>query len=458
MLDEFKSSDSYFLTIRSLVGWLAFISFIAACAAIIYFDDIQITQTQYQETPTIYNVRIFGGIKIVDGMSIALFIILIVYQFFHQNIVLTPFHRYIGIVFAVYCYAALIGFIYSFFYRYDYQIWLQDFQQTIYMVGFFLLTFHILDSKIKWKIFIVFFLSILALKNVLIFQASLVGAGKAIGGWAFRASQNAEFAYFPMLFFPLLLLMLNKISSILKVFMGFVLLVYIFNSLIGIYRTVWVMLLVGLFYLIIQLDNKKRIILILSGSLVLGSVLILIEGLFPKFLSLAWNYKFASIFEWSLEGDRSNATRRLELINVTNHVFKNFAFLHGMGLGAWWDDSTRKLLPDLGSGFTYKARYYNTHMWWLTQFLKLGLIPMILYWLSIYKIFHRIALFVKAMSWNEWEKSVLLGLNIGLLCSFVSSADFVRLFLVIGINIGASASYIYLNNQKIGVSNISFSR
>lgn len=447
MHDDLQSADNFFPAIRSLIGWLTFASFIAAMAAIIYFDDIQITATQYQETPTIYNVRIFGGIKIIDGISILLVILLTTYQFFNQTIAISPHHKYIVTIFLVYCYASMVGFIYSFFYRYDYQIWLQDFQQTIYMVGFYFLTFYILDTKAKWKIFIILFLSMLALKNMLILQSSLMGVGKAIGGWAFRASQNAEFAYFPMLFFPLLILMLHKASLTLKLLLGMILLVYLFNSLIGIYRTVWVMLMVGLFYLIIKLEADKRILLILSGILVLALILFVIEQLFPKFLSLAWNYKFASIFEWSVEGDRSNATRRLELVNVTSHVFKNFAFLHGMGLGAWWDDSARRLLPDLGSGFTYKTRYYNTHMWWLTQFLKLGLIPLIIYWLSVYKMFHSIEMFVKKMSWDNWEKSVLMGLNIGLLCSFVSSADFVRLFLMIGVNLGISTSYIYLNIQ-----------
>jgi hypothetical protein len=87
-------------------------------------------------------------------------------------------------------------------------------------------------------------------------------------------------------------------------------------------------------------------------------------------------------------------------------------------------------------------------MWYVTQFLKIGLVGMIFYWYAIVKIFVTGTKFVKTMAWDSWEKCVLLGLNVGLLCAFVSSADFVRLFLIIGINIGIMASYISMSSSR----------
>jgi hypothetical protein len=317
------------------------------------------------------------------------------------------------------------------------------------MTAFFLFTFHFLDSWKKWKIFAVCFLAFMALKNVLLTYKTLAGIGKAIGGWAFRASQNAEFAYFPMMFFPFAILILKSKSRSLKILLIALSFVYLFNSLLGIVRTVWVMLILGTIYLLTQLERKARVKLIVSYATALAICLAAVAMLYPKFLALAWNYKFASIFVWSIQGDRSNATRTLEIINVTTYVFRHFAFLQGMGLGAWWDDSARRLLPDMGAGILFKTRFYKTHLWYLTQFLKLGAGAMCFYWFSVYKMFQRVATQVREVSWDRWEKSIVMGLNIGFLCALISSADYVRLFLVVGINIGLTASFLHLEMKDL---------
>lgn len=91
-----------------------------------------------------------------------------------------------------------------------------------------------------------------------------------------------------------------------------------------------------------------------------------------------------------------------------------------MGLGAWWDDSARRLLPDMGAGYLYKTRFYKTHLWYLTQLLKLGAVATAVYWFYVYRIFQRIAVQIRRLSWDRWEKCVVMGMNIGLLCAFVS--------------------------------------
>lgn len=433
--------------LRSFVGWLGIGMFVLVLGMVSYFDDIQLVATTAQEVATIYNVRVVG-LKIVDWIALSLGAITLWYLSFKREVRWEPFHRDITTIFLVYCYAGVVGFIYSFSRSYDYLIWVQDFQQTLYMVGFSLVTFHLIDSKTKWKVCVVSFLVFLAAKNVMILGLSLAGVGKAIGDWAFRASQNSEFAYFPMMFFPLLLLLIKQRGWLLRLGISIIVFVYLFNSLLGIYRTVWVMLMLGGAYLLMQLDKRTRFGLIMIGGIFLTGLLLTIGLLYPRFLELAWGFKFASIFDWSLDGDRSNATRMLEVINIVHHVFGNFAFVHGMGLGAWWDDSARRLLPDLGSGFTYKTRFHTSHMWYLTQFLKLGLVAMIFYWMAVYRMFKRVSDHVKTMSWLSWEKSALLGLNIGLLCAFISSADFVRLFTFIGINLGLTASYISICSME----------
>lgn len=430
------------------IGLIGFILFILATTAIILFDDIQMAKTTAEELATIYNRRFFG-IKIIDSISLILILIVFLDILLRQEIIITIFHKMIGIIFLVYCYAAIIGFIYSFFLKYDYAIWLQDFQPTIYMVGYFIITFVLIDSIKKWKYYVIAFLSLMALKNIIIFYRTFSGLGNLIGDWAFRASQNSEFTYFPMMFFPLLLLLLKRKSLPIRICFTIILSIYLFNALLGIVRTVWVMLIIGNLFLLYQLDWKTRYRLMVVGLLSIIVVLSGINLLFPRFLKLAWNYKFASIFEWSVQSDRSNATRTIEIMNVTNYVFRNFAFIQGMGLGSWWDDSARKLLPDFGSGYMFKTKFHTTHMWYITQLLKIGIVGLLFYWYAVYKIFIIGYDFIKTMTWQSWEKCILLGLNIGLLCAFVSSADFVRMFLVIGINIGIIARYIYEENSQL---------
>jgi len=444
---ELRTDGETSPTLNHWFGSVSFFLFLVLLGIIIYFDDLQITRTAMQEIPTIYNTRLLG-VKIIDMLSLGMFSLLALNLVLKQAIRIGPFHNAMGVIVLIYCYAAAVGFIYSFVFRYDYVIWLQDFQQTIYMSGFFLLTYYLLDARRKWAAFVVCLLVFMALKNILILYWSLTGVGKLIGDWAVRASQNSEFAYFPMMFFPLLILFLQPTEKTPRLLVGLVLLVYLFNSLLGIYRTVWVMLIVGTIYLFFHLDRVSRIKLALMAAGGLSFVLVVISIFFPRFLALAWNFKFASIFDWSVSGDRSNATRILEFINVTHRVMSNFAFLQGMGLGAWWDDSARRLLPDLGSGFTYKTRFTTTHMWYVTQLLKLGFLGTIVYWGCIYKMFRRTREHLRSMAAHRWERKVLLGLNIGLLCAFLSSADFVRLFIMIGINIGLTARWITLDTEE----------
>ncbi len=437
--------------VDSLRWWCetsGFALLIGVLAAIVYFDDIQITLRSAQELPTIYNTRL-AGLKILDWMALAVVLMTLLVILSRGKYETTAFHRQMLVIFLVYCYAGVVGLVYSFGYRYDYEVWVQDFQQTIYLVGFFLATFVLVDSKKRWRIFVIALLLLLAAKNLLITYRTVTGVGKAFGDWAFRASQNSEFTYFPMMFFPLLLLLIRRTGRFLKFGIAVVLFAYLFNSLVGVSRTVWVMLIIGSLYLLAISSRRDRHLLVLSAGGFLAISLFLVALFLPKFISLAWNYKFLTIFQWSIGGDRSNATRVIEIINVVTFVFAHGAFLQGMGLGAWWDDTARRLLPDVASGFMYKSRFHTTHMWYLTQLLKIGLIGMLFYWKAVWSVFRRMQLAIPALSDRTWERDAFVGLHVGFVCAFVSSADFVRLFLMIGIVVALTARYLTFDHLSV---------
>jgi hypothetical protein len=434
-------------TFRDWLETVSFIALISVLAFIIYFDDIQIVTKSIDEAPTIFNVRVMG-IKIMDFMTVGLIVLCLACIFFRDRIAVTIFHKNIAWMFLTYWYAGIVGVCYSFFLDYDYRIWIQDFQQILYLALFFLLTFHLVNTKRRWNVFVVCFIGFLAAKNIIIFYRTFHGEGKVFGDWAIRASQNSEFSYFPMMFFPVLIVFLKNKSTILKIFLFSIIFVYLFNAFVGVVRTVWVMLGIGFIYLFFQLERSARIKLVLWPLAIGVIALLTIAAILPRFLTMAWSYKFFSIFSWSIYGDRSNAIRTLEIINVGHYVFDHFSFLQGRGLGSWWDDSTRRLLAaGASTGFMYKTRFYNTHMYCLTQLLKLGAIATGIFWFSFYKMFRHVKSRLDQVPWNQWEKYIVLGLNIGLLCGVISSADFVRLFLMMGVSLGICASYFELQPQ-----------
>ncbi|MFZ4618996.1 MAG: hypothetical protein ACOYNS_00445 [Bacteroidota bacterium] len=436
-----------------LVGIFGFTCFLLTVAAIIYFDDIQITDFTSQEVPTIYNMRI-AGFKILDFISLSLFSIVICAVVLKGTFEVNIFHRTFFILLGIYCYAGFVGFIYSFIYQYDYVVWMRDFQQIIYYFGFFLITYIFLDSKRKWNVFVISLVTFMALKNVFITYKTFMGEGKIFGDWAIRASQNSEFAYFPMMFFSLFALILYRKNTALKIAVGLIVFLYLFNSLIGIYRTVWVILILGTMYFFTLLTPMVRRRTSVYMIVFISLALMIISAIFPRFLALAWNYKFASIFEWKVEGDRSNATRVIEIMNVFDYIFRHYSFLQGLGLGAFWDDAARRLLPDGGSGFMFKTRFYTTHMFMLTQFLKLGFVATFIYWFSIGKLFLYILRRIKAIPWERWEKCILIGMHVGFFCGYISNADFVRMFLLMGINLGLTARYFSLEDEQFGTTTV----
>ena len=414
--------------------------FIAAVGLIVYSDDIQVTSSGI-EPPTIYSIK-FAGLDILDYIAVILVTVTAIAVFLRRQIVISSFHPYLFGIFCVYAYAAIVGFIYSFVYDYKILQVLQDFQQIIYMLGFFFVAFYLLDTKRKWQVFVWALLFFFCAKNFIIVSRVFSGDIKAFGDFTFRSTQSSDNMIFPIMFFPALFFMMRKRASIvMKAVLFITSLVFFAHTLLGVGRTLYVIYPVGFVMAFFEFNRGEKIRYLTGFVLVFTVLIIMLSTFFPRFLEYAFGYRALSIFDWAISGDRSNATRTLEFLNMTHRLLDQGAFLQGMGLGSWWDDRFYHLLPDWGSGFTFKSRYYFGHLYFVTQLLKLGLVATVIYWFCIFKMLglaHRAG---ASLDWRDKNKPLVLGIYIGLVAAFMMSSDFVRLFLFYGIGLGVVASY-----------------
>lgn len=417
-----------------------FFLFIAAVGLIIYSDDIQLTSYGI-ESPSIYSIK-FAGLDILDYIAVLLVTVTAIAVLLRSRITISSFHPYLFGIFCVYAYAAIVGFIYSFIYDYKLLQLLQDFQQIIYMLGFFFVTFYLLDTKRKWQLFVWALLFFFCAKNFIIVSRVFSGEVKAFGDFTFRSSQSSDNMIFPIMFFPILFFIVKKQASfVVKTVLFISALLFFAHTLLGVGRTLYVIYPVGFILVFFELNRREKI-RYLSGLVVFFAVLIIIlSALFPRFLEYAFGYRALSIFDWAISGDRSNATRTLEFLNMTHRLLDQGTFLQGMGLGSWWDDRFYRLLPDWGSGFTFKTRYYYGHLFFVTQLLKLGLVATVIYWFCIFKMLRMARRAGAALEWTDRNKPFVLGIYVGLVGAFLMSSDFVRLFLFCGIGLGVIASY-----------------
>ncbi|MBI5215674.1 MAG: hypothetical protein HY960_07960 [Ignavibacteriae bacterium] len=355
------------------------------------------------------------------------------------------------IVFGVYATAGVIGFIYGLFYDYHWERWYQDFQQTLYFVGYFFVTFYVLSSQRRWYWFLGLFVGFLGLKNIIIFQRLFEGTGRMLGEFGMRTTQSADAAIFPLFFILGLVLILHQRTNFwIKLTLISVLVIYLFNLLIGFGRTIWVVLPVLALYIFFEIDKQQKRKLVLSSILFLTLSIGMALFFFPRYFDLFF-WKFSSIFDWSVQGDRSNATRLLEILNIGFRLFDQFAVFHGMGLGAWWDDRFFQLLPDAASGFMGKTRFHTAHLWIVQQWLKIGLIGIVVYWWTISKMFLKARTIMKSINGNEINRMLLLALNAGFIGLFFASTDFVKVFLVVGVVSGmiARLCFFILQNKPM---------
>lgn len=428
------------ILLYEMIGAFGFVFLILSMATIIYFDDIQITLNGATEEPSIFNIRI-AGLKLLDLLALILTVILLLQFIVHQKIIVTRFHYHIITLFAIYAVAGVVGFIYSFWLRYDYLDWLQDLQPFLYLNGFFFYTFYFVTTKKRWYYFVGAFIAFMAAKNILILYKSLSGTGISMFFGIIRSSQNSEFSYFPMMFFPLVILLFHTMKTRYRSLIILCVSVYLANTVMGMVRTVWVILAVGMIYLFMQLDRKYT--LRISGFIIvlLLMFVVALELIFPTSMEYLWKVKFLSIIDWNFSGNLSNAIRMVQIVNVWDWVISNFAFLQGMGLGAWWEETARRMLPNVSTEYHLRAHFRKTDVLIVTQFLKIGLIGIIIYWYTIYKIVRDTKALINQIPYEDVDRKILLGLLIGLMCGFLSQADFVRLFLMIGICVGIIASY-----------------
>jgi hypothetical protein len=126
-----------------------------------------------------------------------------------------------------------------------------------------------------------------------------------------------------------------------------------------------------------------------------------------------------------------------------------------MGLGGWWEESARRMLPNNSTEYHLRAHFRKTDILIVTQFLKIGLLGIVVYWTTVYRIMRDTKRVIAAVPAHSIDRAILLGLYIGLICAFISQADFVRLFLMMGISIGIIASYhrfeVMVSNRVIKI-------
>ncbi len=413
--------------------------FVALMWLAISHDDIALPGARLaDEGSSIYVARLMG-LKVLDLLTLIAAAGTSLYLLLRRRMVVTDYHRSVGLMLAVYAVAGLIGVVYAYVYDYPLERWYQDAQQTLYFALYFLIVFHLTESKKSWQLLFLLFLLFLGLKNIIILERLFSGVGKVLGVFGVRTTQSSDAAVFPALFaIGIPLLLHPRVSPWLKAFLAASLTVYVFNALISFGRTVWVILLFLTVYYLFTLDRRSRrsFVVVLSATSLVALALVL--TLFPRFFALA-SWKFRTIFDWSVQGDRSNATRTLEVLNIFSRLFEQGALFHGMGLGAWWDDRYYTLLPDGGSGFAGKSRYYMAHLWVVEQMLKVGLMGLVVYWYAVVRIVRTAYRHQQALPANSPQRALMLGLSAAFLAIMLTNTDLVKVYLLLGIVLGLLA-------------------
>ncbi|TAK60583.1 MAG: hypothetical protein EPO24_06550 [Bacteroidetes bacterium] len=131
-------------------------------------------------------------------------------------------------------------------------------------------------------------------------------------------------------------------------------------------------------------------------------------------------------------------------MNITYRLFDQMAIFHGMGLGAWWDDKVYSLLPDAASGFMGKSRFYVAHVWIVQQLLKIGLIGVIIYWWTMFRMFRKTMQISKLIARKDFKRMLLIALNASFAGLMFASTDFPKVFLIVGVILGVIARLCWL--------------
>jgi len=431
--------SGYHALYRSISA-VAFCLFICVVGLTIYYDDIEIVGSMMPEQ-NIYTIKVFG-LDILDHFTIALFACSIILIILTDTMSISWFHPYVFILFCLYLFGFIVGFVYGFFYDYSVAQIFRDFQQVLYLCMYFFSAYTIINTRSRWRFFVFSLILFFFLKNAFIISRFFTGDLKVFGEFAVRATQSSDNMIFPIFFFPAMIYALrDDVAPIIKgIFLTFGIL-YLTHSILGVGRTLFVVFGVCFFLVARNLEKKER--RQIAKFAVIFSIIFVpfTISLFPRFFEFAFFYKFLSIFDWSVAGDRSNATRTLEIYNVLYRVFEQTSFVFGMGLGSWWDDRFLRLLPDAGSGFDFKPRHFGTHLWPVTQILKIGFVGLAVYWYSMGKMLLRMNSIHKQIDRTTSDHSLYLGLFIGLIAALMISADFIRLFMFVGIAIALLARY-----------------
>jgi hypothetical protein len=416
---------------RTILGIL-FSLLTAITGLVVYFSDKPINPGM--SLIFLYEFKI-AGLDPLDYLTLLMLFLIIVYYILRRRIIITTFHKYLFIIFIIYAVAMIVGYVYGLFLDYPFDKWIQDLQFIAYLLIYFIAAFEVFRTLKKWLFFYYYLIVIILLNGLSLALSFYRNKMDLLIGFSGITAIGTDLVILAIPFFAILTrIFFLQENPLKKIAGGAGLFIYIFDIIVNQARTIWLLFVFSLVYFIGILDLKRRIIISAVIVVLITGTIAYFQTKQPKFWTLT-KWRISSLVDVSsTQRNLSNATRVAEVKNVIRRLIDHASFVQGMGLGAWWDGTEYRLPPgDWGSGFIGETRYYYTHLYFLSQLLKIGLAGTIIYWVLIVRLLwfsHR--LYRKTPKQNPLAIS-LLGLNIAFFHLAFCMASYLRVFLFMGL-------------------------
>lgn len=444
-MENVYSTAESFRTVRRIVHDATFWLVLILVGLVMYFSEMPLGTNALM--PLYYHKVL--GLDILDYLTFGLIVLAFVHVLLERRILVTKFHKYLFIILFIYGIAMINGFVYGQVFRYPYKKWFQDIQQVSYLFVYFTVVFAVCRSSQRWQWIFRFLIIFALLKNLTVLADFLGGRGIQLIHTTTITAKGADAMLLSILFYPVITyLVWGEKRRYVKLLYLIPLFLFLLNSLTNVGRTVWLLLIVSFGYLLYEAGFRRGIKILLLVTLILVLVIGYLQVQYPRFVSFA-RWRLVSTLNLSISRENlSNATRVMEIKNILHRLFKYASFIQGMGLGAWWDDQ-RYLLPagDVASGFVGKTRFFHTHLWFLTQLLKIGLVGTVIYWTLISKMLWITRRKFLTLKRSNPYRLRLLALNVIFFNLAFCAAGFLRLFICMGVILALMARGICISDE-----------
>jgi hypothetical protein len=447
MVDEYSTARTTKI-VKQVVHNAAFWGAVALTGSVIYFSEMPVGTSAFLP---LYYQKILG-LDILDYLTFGLMALTIAFILVEQKIVVTKFHRYLFVVLFIYGVAMINGFVYGRVFQYPLKRWVQDIQQVSYLFTYFVIVFAVCDAAHRWRLFFRLIIVFAFVKNLSVTLDLLRERGVQLLRTTIISARGADAVLLSVMFYPVFTYLVWKEEKPIRKLLYLIpIFVFILNILASVGRTVWLLLIVSLGYFLVEARLKRGVKILFIVILAIVLLTTYLQMKYPKFIDFA-RWRLTSIINLSISQENlSNATRVIEIKNIFHRLFNYASLIQGMGLGAWWDDRYITLPPgDVASGFIGEKRFFHTHLWSLTQLLKIGLIGTAIYWIVILKM---LAItrrrFAQLESPNPY-KLELLALNIIFFNLALCGAGFLRIFICMGVVLALIARGLYYSERHEG--------